>query len=397
MADEIPAVDSAPTLWEQFHRMLGWLRLFSYSAIGLFFFFLIFEAMRVYRSAADVHPWFGYLSLVGMGLALSLVAYPGYRFLRLPGVVQPPNIPVGQDVRPSHLKAEVRYLDRYLASCARNNELSEKQPDIQRCRDELTQLSKRIRAADESRTKPLDAELIEWTGRNMNPLLADLDQRADRVIYQESLAVGLATAASPNGTLDAFVMLWRSVNMVSKLGCLYYGRPGLWGTLAICRDVSVATALAGYMQNVTDSLGGLLAKSVGGVTGVVAGPAVDGVTNALVMIRIGHLAKQRCRSFRQWDAQARRSAVVLAIATTQRVAVGLTAEIVRQMGAGLGAVAGRAVGGINSAAGAVRSAAGSVADGIRNAATAASGWKQAVTDFRDEKQGTQTDQNAAKQ
>ena len=37
MADEVPAVDSAPTLWEQFHRMLGWLRLLSYSVIGLFF------------------------------------------------------------------------------------------------------------------------------------------------------------------------------------------------------------------------------------------------------------------------------------------------------------------------------------------------------------------------
>ena len=137
-------------------------------------------------------------------------------------------------------------------------------------------------------------------------------------------------------------MLWRSVNLVSRLAVLYYGRPGFWGTLAICRDVSIATALAGYLQNVTDSLGNLLAKSLGGVTGVVAGPLVEGTTNALVLVRIGYIAKERCRSFRQWDVSTRRSALLRALKATQKVAVGLTTEVLRQVGGGLGAMAGAA-------------------------------------------------------
>jgi hypothetical protein len=151
--------------------------------------------------------------------------------------------------------------------------------------------------------------------------------------------VGLATAASPNGVLDAFVMLWRSVRLVSELGLLYYGRPGVWGVLAICRDVSAAVAVAGYMQNVTNSLGNILTGTLGRAGGLIAGPAVDGITNALVLIRIGHLAKERCRSYRRWDAATRRNAILSALSATQSVGVGLAAEILRRVGSGMGVLA----------------------------------------------------------
>ena len=191
-----------------------------------------------------------------------------------------------------------------------------------------------------TRTLPeVTAKLSEWSNRRMMPVLSDVDEKADRLIYQEALSVGLATAASPNGVLDAFVMLWRGVRLVSEIGILYYGRPGLWGTLAICRDVSFAVAVAGYMQNVTHSLGSILAGTLGKAGGMVAGPAVDGITNALVLIRIGHLAKERCRSYRRWDASARKNAILSAVSATQSVAFGLATEILRQVGSGVSAMA----------------------------------------------------------
>lgn len=369
----------APGLWDQFHRMIRWGKTLLYVSFGLLAFILLAEASRVHALAAAIHPWMGHVSLVAMGVGLALVGYPAVQFLKMPRVVDPPPVPEREQVGLRHLRAEHRYLDRYLLNCDRNPEFSSRHEGILRARAELAELGKRLASATENNAAEMDRELCAWTRTRMSAVLAETDERADRMIYQEALAVGLATAASPNGTLDAFVMLWRSVRLVSQLSVLYYGRPGVWGTLLVCRDVSVATALAGFLQNVTDSLGGLLAKSLGGATGVVAGPAVDGVTNALVLIRIGYLAKERCRSFRHWDAQTRKSALGSALNATQKVAVGLTMEILRQVGGKLGMVAGMVASGVGSAAGKL----GTATESIRQAAANAAGSvAQSAADLR---------------
>ena len=60
------------------------------------------------------------------------------------------------------------------------------------------------------------------------------------------------TALSPNGTLDAFLVLWRNVNLVASLARLYYGRPGLPGTWLILRDVSLAILLSSVLEQISD-------------------------------------------------------------------------------------------------------------------------------------------------
>lgn len=333
---------AAPGLWAQFHRLFRWLRYLLIATSVLFALLLLAEAARLYQLAATAHPTLGYAWLLLIAAGGLLVGIPAYRFFQVPRVVKPPAIPEPKDLTLVHLRAEARYLDRYLANCLRNSELQNKVEDIRNARIELAEYSARLLNAGEGQLAELDGELREWAATTVSGILADVDKKAERIIYQEALTVGVGTAASPNGTLDAFVMLWRTVNLVSRLAVLYYGRPGPLGTLAICRDVSLAVALAGYLQSFTDSLGGLLAKSLGGVTGVVAGPLVEGLTNALVVVRIGYIAKERCRSFRDWDVRTRRSAVIAALNATQKVAVGLSSEIVRKVGVGVGAVAGAA-------------------------------------------------------
>jgi hypothetical protein len=354
MSAAVVAPERSASVWDQVHRLVRWLKLIVYGTVGFFALLVVTETAHVYRLASDVSPWLGY---VWLGVVLGgfiLVGVPAYRFLQMPRVVQPPRLPTADELRPEHIKSEVRYLEAYLDNCARNSELADKREEIGRARRELADLGRRLGQVPANQVAVAGRELGEWSARVFRNLLGDLDRKAERVIYQESLAVGLATAASPNGTLDAFVMLWRSVNLVARLATLYYGRPGVWGTLAVCRDVSMATAMAGYMQNISESLGNLVAKSIGGVTGVVAGPAIDGATNALVLIRIGYLAQERCRSFRQWDTATRGSALVSALTATQRVAVGLTTEILRQVGSGLTAAASVAATGVaQAAAGAV--------------------------------------------
>ena len=373
-----------PTLWVQAHKFIGWLKIVLYFTAGMFLLLLALEINHVYRVAADVHPWVGIGWLMAVGICLTLIAIPGWRYMRTPLVVKPPPIPPADELNAGHLRAELRYLDRYLRHLSTNQFYEGKPADVAAVRGQVADLLVKVGSASAGQTRELDKEISQFVEAKVSPLLDSLDAQADRMIYQESLGVGLATAASPNGTLDAFVMLWRSVNLVSKLACLYYGRPGPWGTLAICRDVSVATALAGYLQNLTDSLGGLLAKTLGGVTGVVAGPAIDGVTNGLVLIRIGYLAKNRCRSFRQWDTQTQRSAVLASLAATQKVAVGLTTEILRQVGGGIVSVAGVAGRGIASIAGAtvesVGAAAQSAAETAENVGSAAQSAARSAAD-----------------
>lgn len=370
------AANGSASIWDQAHRIVCWLRRLLYVTVGLFAFVVIVQATQLYRLASDVSPWLGYAWLGVVAAGAILVGVPVWEFLRMPRVVQPPKLPPADALTLGHLSAEVRYLDEYLSNCSRNSELTEKSQAIRDARSELTALAGRFGRSTQDQVAALDRELTQWVGRVMPAILDEIDRKAERIIYQESLAVGLATAASPNGTLDAFVMLWRAVNLSSKLATLYYGRPGVWGTLAVCRDVSVATAMAGYMQNVSESLGSVVAKSVGGITGVVAGPAIDGATNALVLIRIGYLTQNRCRSFRQWDTQARQSALVAALASTQRIAVGLTAELLRQVGSGLTAAASAAATGMAHAAASAATRISAVAE---SAISAAVGFGQSLS------------------
>ena len=102
---------------------------------------------------------------------------------------------------------------------------------------------------------------------------------------------------------------------------------------------------------------------------MVVAPAIDGITNALVLVRIGYLTKERCRSFRQWDTKAQQSALIKALAATQKVALGLTGEILRKVGTGLGVLTEAAARGVSQAADAAGKAIGSTAESALKAMT----------------------------
>lgn len=354
------------TLWDRVHAWIKWLRISVYAIACLFVLILLAEAARLYQLADGVHPGLGYAAIAAVLVLLAVVAIPIYRFCRVPRAIRPPECLPKEAITASALRAEIRFLDRYLRNCSRNPEYAAQSAPLERAREELAVLRRKV-------TGDVDAavseELSTWTHERMGAILEEVDAKADRLIYQEALAVGLATAASPNGTLDAFIMLWRSAQLVSRLAMLYYGRPGPIGTLAICRDVSLATVSAAYLDNIGDSLGNIVTKSVGRAAGLVAGPAVDGVTNALVLIRIGYVAKERCRSFRYWNDRERRSALVNALGATQKVAVGLATEIFRQVGTGVGVLVESTAKNVSSAAGAAAKGIGAAAESALDAAT----------------------------
>jgi hypothetical protein len=211
-------------------------------------------------------------------------------------------------------------------------------------------LAQRVKSCSDDDASKLNEELSQWAKKTLTPIWEPVEQRVERMIYEEALKVGVATAVSPNGTLDAYLMLWRSANLIGEIAALHYGRPGLLGTARIGRDVAIAVAVAGTIQSVTDSLGNLAMHSIGGAAGFLAGPLTEGATNALVLTRIGYLAQARCRAYREWNQETQTQALMGALSATKKIALGLTAEIARKAGVGLGAVAGAVGSGVAAAA-----------------------------------------------
>jgi putative membrane protein len=344
-----------------------WLKIFAGVIVVVFSLSILLQAVTFVRMAYDVNPAFGWLAgvavVAGFGM---LIGVPIAKYLKTPKVVEPPKISDPEAPTASDLFAIVGYLDAALVRAERNPYFAETREKIPAARSDLNGFRSRISSLTGAEGQALDREIAAWAERTLGPIWRPADREVERVIYSEAVNVGVATAVSPNGTLDAYLMLWRATNLVAKVAEVHYGRPGIFGTLAVCRDVAGATAVAGTIQSVTDSLGNIAMHSIGGATGMLAGPVSEGITNALVLTRIGYLAQNRCKSYKAWGPTQQRNALVNALGATKKVALGLSTEIVRKAGVGLGAVAEAAAAGVIAVAGGAADRVGAAAGVVAN-------------------------------
>jgi uncharacterized membrane protein YcjF (UPF0283 family) len=271
------------------------------------------QIASVYRMLADFHPWLGLLgALVFAGLLGWLVGRPLLGAFRLPRVVTPPRMPAAPERTADHARRQLLYLERYLKAQEQNPVLASRQQELRATLLVVAALRREARQLQDVRQ--LSARITRLEREEVLPLLTPLDRRAETLIHREALAIGSMTALSPNGTLDAFLVLWRQVNLVATLARLYYGRPGLWGTWLILRDVSSAILLSSVLEQISDMGGSLLRKlGEGGRTipllGALVGPVLDGTINGLMTMKVGYLAQERCRSFRAWDGRTKRGII----------------------------------------------------------------------------------------
>ena len=310
------------------------------------------EIAGLYRTVSDINPYLGYAFLVVVvGLILYLLGVPVYRFLKVPVVVRPPKLPAkAEEWKLPDLKTRIEYIEKYLKHARTNPLLAEAREAINETERELSEMRKKILEMKDP--KEARAELGRFEKRSMDELLKPLDKEVDRLIRAEALSVGIATAISPNGSLDAFIVLWRNANLVSRIANVYYGRPGVRGSFRILHDVSAAALLATYLEGLTEAAGGILKGVFGSIVGTVAGPLLDGGVNALVTLRIGYLTKGRCRSFKAWTEATRREALHEAFRAAKERSREVVADIAKVVGGsivGLGSKVGGAVkGGISA-------------------------------------------------
>jgi hypothetical protein len=96
--------------------------------------------------------------------------------------------------------------------------------------------------------------------------------------------------------MDGMITLTRNIDLMTSLANLYYGRPGLKGTLRILRDVFGSAITAGALEVVSDHLTGAISEMAGSWTSRLLGPLGQGVVNGVVTMRFGAAARKRCRS-----------------------------------------------------------------------------------------------------
>ncbi len=321
--------------------LLVFRRLFAFvKYLGFLFFAMtlivigreVGELYSLIDGFSPVLAW-AFLGLV-LFLVFRLIGVPVYRFVRMPVVIRAPRAPANDaDWEMSHCRERIEYLRGYLKTLRRNPGLPHSIALIHAAEDTASAIEDHWRESGDP--KAARAEIASFEAEKVTPLLEPLDREVDHLIRAEALSVGAATALSPNGTLDAFIVLWRNGNLVSRIANIYYGRPGVRGSLAVLRDVSGAALLASYLEGLSDAAGGLIGGMLGSVAGVLAGPLVDGGINAVATLRIGYLAKERCRSFKGWDEATKKTALSAALAAAK--------DRSQEVIAGIGKAAGGAV------------------------------------------------------
>ena len=307
--------------WRLAWRGLKW---FVVGGIILLAFLAAGQVYLFYQLFADIHPILGWSFVaVVTGIFVWFVGMPLLRFFRLPKIGTPPDIDFQSDnIDLAHLKERFAFDQAYLDAMASNPALTAKHGAILAASKDLRNLA---------HDKTLDAAqgLQTFERTRIAPLLSELDKEIDEYIQKEALAVGAATTVSMNGSIDAFFVLWRNVNMVARIARLYYGRPSLRLSLLIFRDVAAAVILSRALDAVTEAAGEALGSVISRLGGIVIGQLMDGSINALVTLKIGYLAKRRCRSFDVWSEAAAMRATRDVFERVKKESSGLTGELVK--------------------------------------------------------------------
>jgi uncharacterized membrane protein YcjF (UPF0283 family) len=332
-APEQPEVAKSPDRWEiarQWKTAWRGIKLAALGALVLAALLVVGQVYLFYDLFAAMHPaaGVGFLALVTLAL-IAFVGVPIVRMARLPAAVRPPAIDLAADeltVRDLHRRK--RFDDAYLRALARNPLLTERRTEIEAARVGLAAVP-----AERAALSAFEHDRIE-------PLLAPLDRLVEQEVHAEATAVGVATAVSMSGAVDAAIVLWRNVNMVSRVARIYYGRPSLRASALVVRDVASAVILSRALDDVSDMAGNALGKVSTHIGGMLVGPVMDGSVNALVTLKLGYLAKSRCRSFTAWTSQRKANALAEVFGQIKAESLSVTRELVKTLEGMGGAVGG---------------------------------------------------------
>jgi len=314
---------------------VAWSRL-KWAVAGILAFTALLVVGQIYtfhQLFSDVHPWLGNAFVATLTATFAwFVVWPLVRASRLPAVVRPPDVDLGgANLTAAEVSKRADFDLLYVRGLRSNPELVETRAAIDATLGDLQALATRIGAVT-SDIPVLAQELALFERERIEPLLAPIDRQVERYIHAEASAVGAATAICMNGSIDAFIVLWRNANMVARVARLYYGRPSLRTSLVVLRDVAASVILSRALDDITDMAGNALSGVLGKLGGLVAGPLMDGSVNALVTLKLGYLAKRRCRGFEAWSPKRSARAIAEVFAQLQTESSNVAADLIKRCG-----------------------------------------------------------------
>lgn len=134
-----------------------------------------------------------------------------------------------------------------------------------------------------------DADALQIFHRTV---LTPLDEAAYRVVARAARTTALGVSVSPVASIDAALVVWRSVRMVREIAQIYGLRPGAAATISLVRRL-----LYGALQSVAvDVLGDAWVQLLGHrFASVLSARLGEGVFAAVRVARLGILAIEQCR------------------------------------------------------------------------------------------------------
>jgi hypothetical protein len=182
------------------------------------------------------------------------------------------------------------------------------------------------------------------TEEEIESALAILSTEADSVVRKTASTVFLSTALMQNGRLDALILLFTQIQMVTRVARVYVQRPSPRELVRLYANVAGTAFISSGLESL--DLGEMvapLATSVvpalkGGIPGLVGISALlvkcvsNGAANAFLTLRVGEVARRYCElTSRSSPELIRKSATAAAVQHLGRIVRENGALVVRKI------------------------------------------------------------------
>ena len=198
----------------------------------------------------------------------------------------------------------------------------------------------RARLAANPRTRGMSIQ----TEEEIESAIAVLSTEADSVVRKTASTVFLSTALMQNGRLDALILLFTQIQMVSRVARVYVQRPSPREMIRLYVNVAGTAFIASGLESLDLSeMVAPLATSVvpalkGGIPGLAGISALlvkcvsNGAANAFLTLRVGEVARRYCElTARTSPELIRKSATAAAVQHLGRIVRENGALVVRKI------------------------------------------------------------------
>jgi uncharacterized membrane protein YcjF (UPF0283 family) len=268
-------------------------------AIGLLLsFFAVIEVIRAYQTLHELHPAAGFvfLGLLACGIVW-IVGYVAINLASRPSVLIPPAISDTNSATNRELRRYGRYLTKYLRRLSDNPALSAEDKD--KAKEGLMELGTVLETA--SNKEALLTAIEKAEEQSTKPILAKLNEEANRQIRGCVRDVMIGVTVSPYKAADLIIVLYRNLVMVIRIVRIYNSRPRFRQQLQILGDTVKVVATVNYINVGKSLLEGLGSKLP--VIGQYTDDIAQGMGAGFMTSVAGHAAMDRCRAFKGWREQ----------------------------------------------------------------------------------------------